>query len=317
MKRYASIDIGTNTVLLAICDISESGELYPVIDLQELPRLGQYVDRNRTISDTSLDRVLLTLNRYIERCKQLNVHEIITTGTSALRDAGNREDVIRKISESTGLTVKILTGLEEAECTYLGAISGLIPAKNKLIGVLDIGGGSTEFSVGSGSKIKYNTSLDIGCVRLTERYFRTFPPSEDDLTRARQTVEDVLRIAELPKPGRLIGVAGTITTLAAIDLRLSEFSAQKLEGHIIHLSGIRKLLEIFRGLSIEEVRRFPQIAEGREDILLAGILILLEFLKEVKLSSIVTNTKGLRYGVIIKNFRNRQSIHSQSIHGQA
>jgi exopolyphosphatase / guanosine-5'-triphosphate,3'-diphosphate pyrophosphatase len=311
MKRYASIDIGTNTVLLAVCDISDSGELYPVIDLQELPRLGQYVDRNRSISAPSLGRVLQTLNRYIEQCKQLNVHVIITTGTSALRDAGNREEVIRKISESTGLTVKILTGKEEAECTYLGAISGLSPPKNTLIGVLDIGGGSTEFSVGSGHEVIFSASLDIGCVRLTERYFHSFPPSEGNITNARQAIDNVLRTAELPKPGQLIAVAGTITTLAAIDLRLSEFSAQKLEGHVIPLSGIRRLLDTFRYLSIEEIRRFPQVVEGREDILLAGILILYEFLKEVKLSSVTTNTRGLRYGVIIKNIRKHQSMTGQ------
>jgi exopolyphosphatase / guanosine-5'-triphosphate,3'-diphosphate pyrophosphatase len=306
MKRYASIDIGTNTVLMAVCDLSDEGVFVPIADFQEFPRLGKDVDRDRVISDESLARVVNTLIGYLDQCKQMKVEEIIACGTSALRDAGNREDILHKIFVATGLKVEVLSGAEEAKYTYVGAVSGLTPG-GKLTGVIDIGGGSTELSIGKGTQLMYSASIDIGCVRLTERHFLSFPPLEENIRNARNEVRDTFKKLKIPQPETMIGVAGTITTLASINLNQLKFNAEEIEGYILSLISIRELFDLFSALSLDTIRTYPQINRGREDILLAGILILSEFIELFNLSSIITSTRGLRYGIIL-----RDSVLNQS-----
>lgn len=299
MNRYASIDIGTNTVLMVIADVTHEGKIIPVSDDQRLPRLGKGVDANRTIPQESIGRVLGSLKEFIEKAESLHASEILACGTSALRDALNGDEIIHQIKNELSINVEIISGEKEAEYTYLGALSGC-PLSTGITGVLDIGGGSTELVIGNGHSITSRCSIDIGCVRLTERYFSPLPPSPGKLNEATDYVKNAIsEIIPECKIEKLVGVAGTVTTLAAIAKKITTFSAELIEGYILSKTRIESLYHTYARYNIEEMKSVPQITPGREDILLAGIAILRAYLEILGQESITVSTRGLRYGQLI------------------
>jgi exopolyphosphatase / guanosine-5'-triphosphate,3'-diphosphate pyrophosphatase len=303
MRRIASIDIGTNTALMVIADIDETGKIHPILDAQRFPRLGRDVDRQKRVSQASIDRLLITLREYAAMARDHGVVEILAAGTSALRDAANRDDVVRRIADETGIAVTILSGHAEAEYTFTGALSGLtLPGGT--IGVLDIGGGSTELSIGTADLLQRTFSLDIGCVRLTERYFPSLPPTKAAFEEAAGFIaRNVSEAVEIDTLDSLIGVAGTVTTLATIDLSMAEFDPRILDNHRLGARTVQEMLQTYKGSSVNDMRKIPQIPAGREDILLAGILILDTYLKHCNVHEIRTSTRGLRYGHIAAYLR--------------
>lgn len=298
INRYASIDIGTNTVLMVVADVTDDGLIIPITEEQRLPRLGKNVDANRIISKDSVHRVLTTLLEYKKIAQSLQVSEIFACGTSALRDASNRDTVIESIQNETGIAVEIISGETEAKYTYIGALSAF-QTLSPNTGVLDIGGGSTELVIGNNASMIAHYSLDIGAVRVTERYFNSLPPSRHSLAEAEKNIRDtIVKNFVSVELERLIGVAGTVTTLAAIDLDIPQFSADLIEGHIISSQKIESMYREFSHYSLDDMRRIPQIVSGREDILFAGIVILKTFLTIMKQNAIIVSTRGLRYGQI-------------------
>jgi hypothetical protein len=174
--RIATIDIGTNTILMLVADISPGGILSTIRDEHSIPRLGEGVDATHLISQTALKRAVEQLRRYRLIAQDENAEMVVACGTSALRDAKNRDDVIDLMGKKTGIRVEVLSGEQEAELTYLGAVSDYLQGDEPLA-VLDIGGGSTELTFGNGKTITHRRSLDVGSVRLTERILKTSPPT--------------------------------------------------------------------------------------------------------------------------------------------
>jgi len=230
------------------------------------------------------------------------VHGIKICGTSALRDASNRQEFVGFINDQLGLNIDILSGDEEAEFTYLGGISEYLQeSSEKDYAVLDIGGGSTELIVGNGLSVSSAISIDIGSVRITERLLKTSPPESTALVNAEGFIlEQLSSFPILPPQIMLIGVAGTLTTLAALDLRLPEFDRLKINRHVLSLKVIEDIFEELKTLTSDQLRAYPQIHPLRADILLAGILILRETLKWTGTSQIIVSDRGLRYGMLIK-----------------
>jgi len=300
MKRYASIDIGTNTILMVVADVSGDGTLKSVYDGQQLPRMGKDVDANRIISEEAIGRVVEALQIFKHKARELNASSIFACGTSALRDAKNRDTVVQIIREKTGIDVDIISGEQEAEYTYLGALSGL-QSSSGYIGVLDIGGGSTELVVGKNSTMVSRRSINVGSVRLTEQFFPVLPPSEENMqTATEQITKSIGSEIQNYRIDKLIGVAGTVTTLAAIAKNLDTFSPELIDGYELPRSEIDHLFSKYSEYTLEEMKAIPQIVPGREDILLAGIIILKSHLSALNQRSIIVSTRGLRYGQILK-----------------
>jgi exopolyphosphatase/guanosine-5'-triphosphate,3'-diphosphate pyrophosphatase len=309
--RLASIDIGTNTVLMLVADVRRDGSLVVVRDEHFIGRLGKGVDEYGIIVQETFHRIHGILSQLKSIADSLGIQHISACGTSALRDAKNRQEFIDFMKEKLALEIQILSGTEEAELTYLGAISDYpMKSDSENYTVLDIGGGSTEIVTGSGDHVISSASMDIGSVRLTERILKNNPPDRTALDHAVQIVRDQLKTSgPLSPAATIIGVAGTLTTLAALDLRIAEFDKNIINRHILTIETIDKIFHELRPLTLDQLRSYPQIHPSRADILLAGIIILRETLWKMNASKITVSDRGLRYGIAIKTaqtyFHNR------------
>jgi len=303
--RLTSIDIGTNTILMLIADVGPGNAVTPVRDDQVIARLGKGVDAHRMITAETMNRVLGFLRSYKETSDSLGSNKIIACGTSALRDASNRREFIDLIWKTLGLEVTVLTGEEEADLTFLGAVSGFSWSDgDKPQAVLDIGGGSTELTTGKNGVVASRVSLDLGSVRLTERILRSSPPSAKSLGLALEEVEkQTSALPRLPSGTQLTGVAGTATTLAAIDLNLKEYDRLRVNGHTLSLSAIDLIFENLKTCDLEQMAHdYPQIEAGRKDIILAGIIILIGSMKRLSVDCIRVSDRGLRFGIALREY---------------
>ncbi len=311
MRRLTVIDIGTNTILMLIAEINHDGSFQVLRDEQVIARLGKGVDEHKTINHKTFVRVLNFLKDYKALSDLLHSEKIIACGTSALRDARNREEFTTFVKNELDIAIELLSGDDEALWTYKGAISEFPHVQSKFT-VIDIGGGSTEIIAGDHHTIENRRSLDIGCVRLTERFLKCLPPTKQQLEETsdfiRQELE-MLREFDLYER-MLIGVAGTVTTLSALHQKLEFYDPQKVSGSILGINDIRTIFDELRIKSLEEIRTIPQIAPGRADILLAGIMILLEFMSTVGFEQITVSDRGLRYGLFIRELEKIASERS-------
>jgi len=301
----ASIDIGTNSVLLLVADIS-SDSIKVLHEDQHIPRLGKGVDRDGRLSDDSIERVLLALDEYSQFLKE-NYPEVrdhtVVTATSAVRDASNRNQFLQSVLNRTGWKVRLLSGDDEASVTYRGALAVLEPSiVTGSAMVLDIGGGSTEFAFGDGKLLLDFISLDMGSVRFSERFLTSDPPSADQIELAAKSAGKMLRDWK-SDPGsfdHLIGVAGTVTSMAGIELKLDHYSAERINGHRCSLEFIEEMISKFGMLSSTEIeKRYPVFLKGRADVILGGLIILSEVLKWTGKEEIVVSTGGIRHGILI------------------
>lgn len=303
--RLATIDIGTNTILMLIADIGTDGTFSVIRDDQIIARLGKGVDAHRRITPETTERVSRFLKQYLEIARPLNPERILACGTSALRDAVNGEEFVQFVRKELGLEIAVLSGDEEAELTYFGAASEFLePDSKRPFAVIDIGGGSTELTIGEGFHVRSKTSFDLGSVRLTERLLRTSPPTIDAINEAKKEIRfAVASIPKLPPTALFAGVAGTVTTLAAIDLGLKEYDPRRISGHELSLSTIDRISNQLGSLTLAQMSGiFPQIQTGRSDIIFAGTLILLEALRHLRKDRITVSDRGLRYGIALREF---------------
>lgn len=303
--RLATIDIGTNTILMLIADFAADGTITAVRDEQVIARLGKGVDAYRRITAETFSRVLGILQKYKSTAESNHVDKIIACGTSALRDASNSGEFIQNVKDTLGVEITVLSGQEEAELTYRGAVSEFLrPGLERSYAVLDIGGGSTELTIGRQDAVIRKSSLDIGCVRLTERILKSSPPNALAITQALSEVRSwVSTLPQLLPTTRLIGVAGTVTTLAAISLKLQTYDPAHVSGHFLPIEVVMRTFDQLKTKTIGEMlRSFPQIQLGRADIILAGVLILMETLKRFNVKGITVSDRGLRYGIALREF---------------
>ena len=296
---FSVIDIGTNTILMVTVDASADGSMRVIGDEHAIARLGRGVDASRRILPETIDRLEEFLREYRRIAESHGAEQIVAFGTSALRDAVNRDELIAAMRQRVGVEIEVLSGDDEAVWTYRGALLGL--GINGASAVLDIGGGSTELAVGDSERVTSAQSMDVGAVRITERYFPSLPPSGEQLHEAQAwAAAQVARFAPLPASTTLVGVAGTVTTLGAMAAGLERFDADELNGTRLDRATIETYIEQLSRLTHDETAAIPQIAAGRADIILGGALILAATLDHLGAPGIVVSTRGVRYGVALR-----------------
>jgi exopolyphosphatase/guanosine-5'-triphosphate,3'-diphosphate pyrophosphatase len=295
----STIDIGTNTILMLTLR-RENGAVTVLGDEHEIARLGKGVDADREIMPETFDRVAGYLLRYREIAEGLGAETITAFGTSALRDARNRKEFIEAMRERTGLAIELLSGAEEAELTYRGALFGMALGDGTY-GVIDIGGGSTEIAVGDRERPTSGKSIDIGAVRITERFLPVLPPLADQIDAARDLAREALGASpDLPADIRMVGVAGTVTTLGAMAAGLESFDADALNGTVLTREAIGRITSALLVMTVEEIRAIPQVHPDRADVLPGGAIILDEFMERHGLAKLTVSTRGVRYGVAMR-----------------
>lgn len=301
--RIGAIDIGTNTFLLLVADVDEKGTVNPAAYEQRIPRLGKDVDAQKIIGKPAFERAAVILQEYKTISDRLHGERLVVAATSAVRDAANKKEFLSFIKAKTGLEIEILSGEEEASLTYLGAASGL-RLHHRAIAVVDIGGGSTEITLGTRKGIQKSFSLDIGSVRVTERYLQHDPPLSVELAVASEFVENALHHLNGYnfRKTTIVGVAGTATTLAALDQGLSNFDRTKISGYKLSRQAIETLYRRLRVLRLEKILALSNVTLGRADILTAGTLILHELMKKTNAEEIIVSERGVRYGLVLREW---------------
>jgi exopolyphosphatase/guanosine-5'-triphosphate,3'-diphosphate pyrophosphatase len=272
--RVAAIDCGTNSIRLLIADVAD-GRLTDVARRMEIVRLGEGVDRTGRLSDAALARTRTALLGYAAEIAELGIGRVRMCATSASRDASNAADFRDMVRRVLGVEPEVITGEEEARLSFTGALAGLAAEPPYLI--VDIGGGSTEFVTGTGG-VEHAISMDIGCVRMTERHLHDDPPSAAQIEAATADITAAVDTALAAVPGReartLVGLAGTVTTVTALALGLPEYDAERIHHARVSHDAVAKVTADLLGMTVAERRALPVMHPGRADVIGAGALIL-------------------------------------------
>lgn len=277
MTRVAAIDCGTNSIRLLVADVdARAGTLNDLDRRMEVVRLGQDVDRTGRLAPAALERTFDAVRRYAAICTELDVARIRFVATSASRDAENREDFVHGVRAAIGVEPEVIGGQEEALLSFRGAAAGLARAHRGPYLVVDLGGGSTEMVLGTRSPVA-TCSMDIGCVRLTERYLHGDPPSPLEIAAASADVGAALDAAAATVPfGRtatLVGLAGTVTTVTAHALKLTSYDPERIDGARIPADAVLASCADLLGRTRAERAALPFMHPGRVDVIGAGALI--------------------------------------------
>jgi exopolyphosphatase / guanosine-5'-triphosphate,3'-diphosphate pyrophosphatase len=300
--RVATIDVGTNTVLLLVADRRDDGSLAAVEERANVTRLGEGVDVARRFSPTALERTQTCLDEYARVVRALGVDRIAVVGTSAMRDAGGGEALLERIEASFGVPVRVISGQEEARLTFRGALGGLPIARGADLAIFDIGGGSTEIVLGhlddGAPLLRYSASFDVGSVRLTERHVRTDPPDTADRDAVRRAVgEAFAAIPALPNSEMPVGIAGTMTTLAAVSLGLATYDGARVHGHVTTRDELERVVRGLASISLEARRRLAGMEPKRADVIVAGGIIALALLEHWNAREVRVSDRGVRWGL--------------------
>jgi exopolyphosphatase / guanosine-5'-triphosphate,3'-diphosphate pyrophosphatase len=277
MPRVAAIDCGTNSIRLLIADLDPAtGSLVDLDRRMEVVRLGQGVDRTGEIAPEAMRRTLEATARYTELCRQAGVEAVRFVATSASRDARNRGEFVAGVRSILGVEPEVVAGTQEAALSFAGATGGLLPDHESPFLVVDLGGGSTEVVLGE-STVEAALSVDIGCVRLTERHLRSDPPTEAELAAATADVDAALdRVAEqvpLALARTLVGVAGTVTTITAHALDLPGYDSAVIHGSTLPVERVLAACDDLIAMPRQARAALPYMHPGRVDVIGAGALI--------------------------------------------
>jgi exopolyphosphatase / guanosine-5'-triphosphate,3'-diphosphate pyrophosphatase len=293
MTRVAAVDLGTNSTRLLVAD-ADGDQLEEVTRRLTITRLGEGVDGRRRLLPVPIARVRNCLADYRRELEALGAERTLAIATSAVRDAENGEAFLGEIEWSYGFTTRLLAGTEEAAMMLRGVTAGR-PSLDDVL-VVDIGGGSTELVLAKSGEVAFSTSLDVGCVRVTERFLRSDPPTTPELAGAGAYVRSLL--PEL-QAQRAIGVAGTVTTLATLDLGDAVYDPARTHGHRLSLSSVEAQLERLAAMTTEERLAVPGIEPGRALVIVAGIVVLREVMTAYALDEIEVSERDILHGAAL------------------
>jgi exopolyphosphatase / guanosine-5'-triphosphate,3'-diphosphate pyrophosphatase len=299
--RLAALDVGTNSTRLLVADVAGGAIVAEHARQMVITRLGQGVDRTGRFDPAALARTLEVLAGYADTCRRLGVERRRLVATSATRDAADRQAFLDGVRALLGVDAEVLTGRAEAAAAYRGATNGLDGGQPTL--VVDIGGGSTELILGDGVTADAMISLDIGCVRLFERHLHSDPPTAGEVAALRADVAAHLgRVAEALDPAaahRVVGVAGTVTTVTAIALGLDTYDPRRIHHVTVDASEIAAVAGKLATMTVAERAAMPVMAKGREDVIAAGALLLDELVRMFHLPKVIASEADILDGVLL------------------
>lgn len=296
--RAAVIDVGTNSARLLVADVV-GGRVSQVERRSTVTRLGRGVDLSGRLSAEAIEDACEAIGEYVAAFRELEAETVEAIATSAVRDAENGGAFVAELRERFALSARVLDGEEEARLTYLGATSERPPAEPTL--VIDIGGGSTELIVGTGAEISFHASLQAGVVRHSERHVTSDPPTALELESLAGDVRGLIEAAVGERAGASAGiaVAGTPTSLAAIEMELEPYDPARVHGHVLSLPAIQRMLSRLASASLSERVEIPGMHPDRAPTIVAGVVILVEAMRAFGLEQIEVSEHDILYGTAI------------------
>jgi exopolyphosphatase / guanosine-5'-triphosphate,3'-diphosphate pyrophosphatase len=312
MTRVAAVDCGTNSIRLLVADVPAEGAHTDLLRRMEVVRLGQGVDATGRLAPEAIERTRVVLAEYAAQARELGAERIRMVATSATRDAANRADFEAMVTATLGQLPDVVTGIEEAELSYLGAtaslaaaarVHGAEPPRPPFL-VVDIGGGSTEFVLGDAGGVRAARSVDVGCVRLTERHLRSDPPPPDEVQAAEADIRAALALvaADVPveQARTLVGLAGSVTTVAALALGLPAYDAEAIHGSRIPVAAVRSVAAGLLSATRAKRAAYPVMHPGRVDVIGAGALILRVVMDAFDLDEVVVSEHDILDGIALR-----------------
>jgi exopolyphosphatase/guanosine-5'-triphosphate,3'-diphosphate pyrophosphatase len=295
--RVAAIDCGTNTILLLIADVDGEG-VRAVEDHAEIVRLGEGLDASGVLKSEAMARALAALDRYVERIRENACAHVLAVGTEAIRRASNGHLFVNEATARLGTVggrFQVIDGEREARLSWR-AVNASFPGLLGTRTVVDIGGGSTELIVGE-REIESVISVPIGSVRLTERVLKSDPPTESEQAALVETIDRALDGAAPPR-GAVVGIAGTVTTLAAMALRLDSYDAERVHGSQLAAPSLRETIAALARTPVADRRRTPGLDPKRADVIYAGAVILERVLARAGADRCLVSDRGIRWGLV-------------------
>ena len=307
MKKFGSIDIGSNTIRLLIMEADDAGGFKKVDSERVICRLGEGINSEKRLLPHRIDLTLDVLQQFRDQSRKYGDIPIRVVATSAVREASNREEFVHLAQERVGLNVEVISWEEEAQLTVEGVFWKL-PSSGKTL-IFDVGGGSTEFIFSQDKQVLASASTSLGVVRLTEQFISQHPVDAREYQNLKNHIREQLdrvhfRLGD-PSPEKLIGTAGTVTTLAAMDRNLFPYDPEKIHGLVLSRDNIQHLFEDLKSKSLEQRLEIPSLERGREDLIIADTTLVLETMEAFHCSHLTVSEYSLREGILLQASRDR------------
>ena len=304
MTCFGSIDIGSNTVRLLIMEADTSGQFREIHSQRVICRLGEGIHSEKRLLPHRMTKTLEVLKQFCQTCSEYGDIPVRAVATSAVREASNRDEFVQQAREQAGLDIQVISWEEEARMTVAGVFWKL-PQKGLTL-IFDIGGGSTEFILSRDRQALASAGTSLGVVRLTEGFITQHPVNPRELENLSAHIRKELTGVRLqlgnPNPESLIGTAGTVTTLAAMDRDLFPYDPEKIHGTVLPRKNIERLFEKLKSLSLEERGNIRTLESGREDLIIAGATLVLETMQTFECSELTVSEYSLREGILLEAY---------------
>lgn len=301
-ERYAVIDAGTNSIKFHIAERGREGEWSTVIDRAEITRLGEGLEATGRIGAAPLERVVGAITSMAEEARAHGVRALVAVGTAGLRMAANADEVVTAIREQSGVTIEVISGEDESRLAYQAAARWGHLGDGPVV-VFDTGGGSSQFTFGHGSHVDERFSVNVGAVRITERFGLTSAVSAAVVDDARAAITaDFDRVAGRPAPDALIGMGGAVTNMAAVKHGLAVYDPDVVQGTVLDRAELDRQIELYRSLDADGRRSIVGLQPKRAEVILAGACVVLTVMELLGQGSFTVSDRGLRHGVLVERF---------------
>jgi exopolyphosphatase/guanosine-5'-triphosphate,3'-diphosphate pyrophosphatase len=301
-RRYAVLDVGTNSVKFHLGERAADGTWTTVDDRAEVTRLGEGQKENGPLGREPIERTVEAIAGMADEARRQGVEAIAAVGTAGIRMAPNRDELIDEARDRAGVEVEVISGDEEARLAYLAVTAGLALGAGPVV-VFDTGGGSSQFTFGDGRQVQERFSVNVGAARFTETFGLDGPVDEATLASAADAIAaDLVRLDGRPAPGELVGMGGAVTNLAAVKHGLADYDPDVVQGSVLELAEIERQIDLYASRTANERRSIDGLQPKRAEVILAGACIVRTVLVKLGSSSLVVSDRGLRHGLLVERF---------------
>jgi exopolyphosphatase/guanosine-5'-triphosphate,3'-diphosphate pyrophosphatase len=302
-RRYAVIDVGTNSVKFHVGERAADGEWRTIVDRADVTRLGEGLDESGALEPEPMERTIEAIAAMAAEADREGAEATAAVGTAGLRRATNSAVFLDAVQQRAGVEIEVISGEEEARLAYIAATSGLGAGGGGSLIVFDSGGGSTQLTFGDGAHVDERFSLNVGAVVITERCDLAGAVSDEALAAAFAAIAtELARLDDRPTPGSLVGMGGTVTNLAAVKHALATYDPDVVQGTVLDQAEVDRQIELYRTRSADERRTIVGLQPGRAEVILAGACIVRTILDKLGCSSVTVSDRGLRHGLIVDRF---------------